>query len=412
MADPSDELERILAETHARLNEIRLEVPLMEKGGPEPPSPQSWAAQSLSPAFPRPTKAPRPAPMSPPPTPAFPPAMAPADEPPPPVYFPPTKPKLRPAQAPPGATPASEAKPPAERPYFRDELALPSVELPPPPSPSLAPVAAPSESASPASAATRPVPLETLLTPEYSLSNEPDAPALRAPLSSSVRGMLGAAALLTVAVGVWWSFPSTRVETTLPAVSFDAISAHEGDQWLVSRQRDLLLYDAGAKSRVVADLPRPLTSMVWSGGMLYGTDGKNTLFRWERLDAPPEIFTLDHAPVAIFARLPHVWTLDVKGNLRQFLLARSMTGMFLQPLDLDEILLPGDFNIADDGTLVVLERSTGNLIRLARDKAVYAVTSRGTSYGPGARLASSGRGLWIARADGEKTSLTLVPSPR
>jgi hypothetical protein len=224
--------------------------------------------------------------------------------------------------------------------------------------------------------------------------------------------MLGAAALLAIAVGIWWSFPKTRVETTLPSVSFDAIAAHDGDQWLLARQRDLLLYDAGAKSRVVADLPRPLTSMVWSGGMLYGTDGKNTLFRWERLDAPPETFTLDHSPVAIFARLPHVWTLDVKGNLRQFLLARSMTGVFLQPLDLDEILLSGDFNIAEDGVLVVLERSTGNLIRLARDKAAYAVTSRGTSYGSGARLTNSSRGFWIARADGEKTSLTLIPPPR
>ena len=261
-------------------------------------------------------------------------------------------------------------------------------------------------------AAAQPVPLEMLLTPENALSNESDQPARRLPLSSSIKGMLGAAAMLAVAVGIWWSLPSTKVETALPAVSFDAITAHEGDQWLVSRQRDLLLYDAGAKSRVVADLPRPLTSMVWSGGMLYGTDGKKTLFRWERLDAPPELFTLDHSPVAIFARLPHVWTLDVKGNLRQFLLARSMTGVFLQPLDLDEILLSGDFNIADDGKLIVLERSTGNLISLAREKAAYAVTSRGTSYGTGARLTTSGRGFWIARADGEKTSLTLVPPPR
>ena len=261
-------------------------------------------------------------------------------------------------------------------------------------------------------AAVQPVPLEMLLTPENARSNESDQSARRLPLSSSIKGMLGAAAMLAVAVGIWWSLPSTKVEMALPAVSFDAITAHEGDQWLLARQRDLLLYDAGAKSRVVADLPRPLTSMVWSGGMLYGTDGKKTLFRWERLDAPPEMFALDHSPVAIFARLPHVWTLDVKGNLRQFLLARSMTGVFLQPLDLDEILLSGDFSIADDGKLVVLERSTGNLISLARAKAAYAVTTRGTSYGAGARLASSGRGLWIARTDGEKTSLMLVPSPR
>lgn len=220
---------------------------------------------------------------------------------------------------------------------------------------------------------------------------------------------LVAAALLATGSGLWWSLRPTQTQTVLPLASFDAIAARDAGEWLVARGQDLILYDASLKSRTLARLDTPLTAMIWAEGALYGTDGKNTLFRWERLDAPPKMFSLDHAPLAIYVRPPHIWSLDERGSLRQFLLARSMTGVFLQPLDRVEVRLKGDFSLADDGTLLLLERSSGRLLGLTREKSAYGVTARGASYGPEARLLASGVGLWIAQVDAEKTSLVLVP---
>ena len=301
-------------------------------------------------------------------------------------------------------------------------LEIPTLEdgSPPPPSPqswaaaSLAPVAR--EEAPRVLSVEAPTQPPTT-TPAASPPSQAAAPTTvpRSPAATPAkqrgpsRSMLVAAALLAAGSALWWSLRPARTQTVLPLASFDAIAARDAGEWLAARGQDLLLYDASLKSRALGRLSKSLTSMVWAEGALYGTDGKNTLFRWEKLDAPPKAFSLDHAPLAIYARPPHVWTLDDKGGLRQFLLARSMTGVFLQPLDRVEVRLTGDFSLADDGTLLLLERSSGRLLGLAREKSVYVVTARGASYGAGARLLSSGRGLWVARADGEKTSLVLLP---
>ena len=224
-------------------------------------------------------------------------------------------------------------------------------------------------------------------------------------------GLFVAAALLAAGSGIWWSRNATRPQTVLPLAFFDALAARGEGEWLVAKQQELLLYSAEPKPRVLNRLSQPLTSMVWAEGTLYGTDGKKTLFCWDRVDAPPKTFSLDHSPVALYARPPNLWTLDESGTLRQFYLAISMTGIFLQPLDRAEVRLSGDFSLAEDGGLILLERSSGQLLGLTREKSTYKVTARGSAYGAGARLAPSRVGPWVAKADGEKTALVLVPPP-
>ncbi len=252
-----------------------------------------------------------------------------------------------------------------------------SVELPPPP-PLQAPAAEPS-----------PQPAPQVARPQHP-------------------GMIAAVLLLATGFGLWWSLRATQTQTVLPLASYDAIAARGPAEWLVSRQRELLLYDASSQPRVLARLLKPLTALFWTDGTLYGIDGGNTLFLWESMEAPAQVFSLDHVPTAIYARPPHVWTLDDRGSLRQFLLARSMTGVFLQPLDRVEVRHWGDFSLADDGTLLLLERSSGQLLGLTRENSVYTVTTRGASYGAGARLLASSHGLWIAQVDAEKTTLVLI----
>ncbi len=88
-----------------------------------------------------------------------------------------------------------------------------------------------------------------------------------------------------------------------------------------------------------------------------------------------------------------------------------MTGVFLQPLDRTALRHAGDFSVAENGSVVLLERSTGELLRLARANGVYDVAARGSSYGAGARLLSSSRGHWIATPNGESTAVVRVSVP-
>ena len=368
MAEPADELEQILGEAHVRLSKIRLELPILEGDGPAPPSPAEWAAASLAPPSPsRPVRA----------------APAPSVS----TVFP----RVEIQRV------VSSPQVPA------DPQPLPSVELP----------AEPLKAEAPEPPLPAPVPVAAPSAPEIlpPRTNDFDV-SLSLRTSKPTRALLLTAAFMAAAGGIWWSLSAPSARQELPLASFDALSAHVPGQWLIARHRELLHYDTAQKLAVLARLPKPLNSMLWTDGTLYATDGINTLLRWERLDGAPQTFALDHAPVAIFARAPHIWTLDEEGNLRQFLFSHSMTGVFLQPLDLSKAGLSGDFSLGDNGSLIILERSSGNILRLTRDKSAYTVTTRGPSYGAGARLLPSSRGLWIARADGEKTTLILVPAPR
>jgi hypothetical protein len=223
--------------------------------------------------------------------------------------------------------------------------------------------------------------------------------------------LVAAAAALSVAGAFWWSLGTAGKGTSLPFIAFDAIAARAHGQWLVARELELLLYDSSAKPRMFARLSKPLISLCWTDATLYGIDRENTLLLWEKPGAPPKTFSLDHAPQAIFARTPHVWTLDETGNLRQFILAVSMTGVFLQPLDRVDIGRSGDFTVAEDGSVLLLDRSTGELLHLTRVKSQYVVAAKSASYGAGARLAASGRAHWITSTDAKGTALVHVTPP-
>lgn len=353
MADPGEEFERILADARAQLGRIRLELPQLEEGTPGPRDIEAWAKSSLGPA----PAAPAPVVVAEPAPPVM---AAPA-----PVF---AAPPLRPSLAPPPPEPAPEDAPPAPAP------ATPRARETPPP-------ARPREA-------------------------EPARPAL----APGRKALWGAAAAVAAAALLWTALRPGGGTVELPFTDFDALAVDDAGGVIAARGLILERRGPDGSTARLAALERPLRSLSWTPEGLYAVDGSPALLRWGAPDAPPDRFTLDHAPRHVFAGPDGVWTQDASGQVRQFLLNRSMTGVFLQPLDM--AVLPGGptgaFAVASDGAVLTVD-AQGALRRYEHAVGAYASPSRGADYGAGAVLvpAPSGARVLRLRADGVRVLTRL-----
>ncbi|MDX6771116.1 MAG: hypothetical protein SF051_16420, partial [Elusimicrobiota bacterium] len=212
-----------------------------------------------------------------------------------------------------------------------------------------------------------------------------------------------AAAFAALAALSWTLFAPGRDALELPFADHDALTLDAAGGVIAAR--GLRVERAGPDGTVtrLADLDRPARSLSWSEDGLYGADGTPALLRWRAAGERPDRFVLDHAPLAVFAANGTIWTQDAAGGIRQFLLNRSMTGVYLQPLDL--AALPGGpvgpFAVDADGTLLAID-AAGALRRFAHSNGAYAAPRAGRSYGTGASLvpAPAGARVLVPRAEG------------
>lgn len=354
MPDPGDELERILADTRAQLGRIRLEMPELEDGTASAREVQEWARISLGPAVVEPVR--------------------PSPPPPPPVELPSVSLAAEPSA--PAAT-ATTAPPAALEP------STPPAPKPPP--------------------ARKPV-LEPTARPPSPISVRPFQPAQAAAASSRLKKAAGpVAAIASLALLAWAIFKPGSGGQELPFPDYDALAVDASGAVIAARGAFIERKASDGSTLRVASVDRPLRSLSWTQEGLYASDGTPALMRWLSPDEPPDRFVLDHAPQFVFASGGNVWTQDASGNIRQFLLNRSMTGVYLQPLDM--AALPGgsvgDFIVDAAGSVLALD-AQGTLLRFEHLESVFTAPSRGRSYGQGARLvpAAGGARVLIPRADG------------
>lgn len=354
MADPGDELERILADARVQLSRIRLDLPDLEGGSPSPRDVKEWARTSLDVAAFVPVKPPAPAP--------------------PPEELP----SVQPSAAPPDDEPQDAPSPASAAP------SPPPAVLAPVPRRTPTPVPVPLSPPAAASA--------TAVTPPWKRLGWPAAGALAL--------ALGAGVLLR----------SGRGSIEVPFEQYDALTIDASGAVIAAHDLRIDRRSGEDLTSRASGLSRPLRSLSWAADGLYGTDGSPTLLRWPSADAPPDRFSLDHEPVAVFAANGSVWTQDAEGNIRQYLLNRSMTGVFLQPLD--RAMLPGGrvgpFAVGRDGAVLALDPK-GVLLRFEHAQSAFSEPARGRSYGPGAVLvpAPEGARVLVPRDDGAPLLRTL-----
>lgn len=371
-ASRDDALRDILEDAQRRLAGIRLEVPGLGDGKPAAPSPSQWAAAELA----LPGEVPPAAPPA---------ASAPSVRPPEPEPVPAAEP---PARAPsPAATPErGEVQPLAEAPVAEapvERVASAPVEPDPAPEPAPRPA--------------RPEPPPTPRAAPAWLSPWRTRPVTAA----AALGLAAAAAALVILRGA-----------TPPRAP--AVRAEDG-RWYSAGEREVVVRARGAEP---ARLPLRSTwrSLALTPGWVWGMDGQSsTVERVSEDGSNARSFQLDHVPAALFGRHPHLWTIDPsRRQARQYLVAESMLGTFLQPLDARRLPLPvteADLFVEEDGRLLVLERGSAALSVV--DGAGRACASPVSS---GARLVSDrGRPALIVETGGSRALRGLpklcVPAP-
>ncbi len=302
--------------------------------------------------------------------------------------------------------------------WARSSLAQPALEpvvkavAPPPPPPppvelpsvSLAPEPAPVAAAAPAAVIERaptPPPREPVIA----------APAAPAPSAAPVRKRLAApvAAVAALVLLAWAIFKPGSGGVVLPFADFDALTVDAAGGVIAARGLFIERKDASGDTSRLADLARPLRSLSWTASGLYGSDGTPALLRWRGPGEEPDRFVLDHAPQFVFASGDGVWTRDESGNVRQFMLNRSMTGVYLQPLDMAALPggAPGSFAVDAAGAVLTLDAS-GALLRHEHLEGAYSPPSRGRVFGAGARLVPAADGARVV-APQDDGAPRLVP---
>lgn len=218
-----------------------------------------------------------------------------------------------------------------------------------------------------------------------------------------------AAFILSSSVGYWLS----RQETGGLSLTFDRVdalgSAPGRGKAAVASGKTVTVLDADGRVVETRTLDASVAAISWSGGSLWTADGRTPALVERRADGKATSFALNHVPAAIDAGEKYLWSVDAKGKvLRQFLITRSMLGVFLQPLDLYDLpqFTVACFAMDSDGTLWLVDASS---------RALYRLKPEGTAYKPTARasltpvIGGAGRIQGIALEDG---TLWILVAPR
>ena len=235
----------------------------------------------------------------------------------------------------------------------------------------------------------------------------PPAPAGRGYLRWAA--VAAAAFILASSVGYWLS----RQETGGLSLTFDRIDAlgsvPGGGKMAVAAGRTVTVLDADGRVVETRTLDASVAAIASSGGSLWTADGRTPALVEHRADGKATSFALNHIPVAIDADEKYLWSADAKGKIiRQFLITRSMLGVFLQPLDLYDLpqFTVACFAMDSEGVLWLVAAPSRDLYRLKPEGTAYKPTTR-ASLTP--IIGDAGRIQGIALEDG---TLWILVAPR
>ncbi|MEK7383281.1 MAG: hypothetical protein AAB262_08340, partial [Elusimicrobiota bacterium] len=202
----------------------------------------------------------------------------------------------------------------------------------------------------------------------------PFAPS-RTPTPRRLRSSAIAVAVLVLSgAGFWLS----RRGTQDLALTFDRADAMSGvpagSGVAIAAGNTLTILDANGHAVETRALDAPVAALSWSVGSFWSANGRTKAVVEHRLDGETSSFGLNHVPSSISASEKNLWSTDEKGRqIHQFLITRSMLGMFLQPLDLYDLpdLTAECFDMDADGVLWMVDAPSRRLYRLKVDGAVY-----------------------------------------
>lgn len=247
----------------------------------------------------------------------------------------------------------------------------PPAPAPPPPPPEPAPAPKPVLKPAPATPTPRPSPRPTPIP-------RPSAPALPRLRDIPWRAAALATATLILCAAAYrnWSRldakPLTLELARVDAMS-DALGTGKG-KLVIAAGRVVTVLDDKGRSVETRSLPVPVAAMSMSAGSLWTVDGRTPTIVEHRADGTSSSFTVNHVPAALDAHEKYLWTTDEKSHqIHQYLITRSMLGLFLQPLDLYD--LPGlsvdCFDMDYEGVLWLVDGPSRRLFRLKAEEAVY-----------------------------------------
>ena len=168
------------------------------------------------------------------------------------------------------------------------------------------------------------------------------------------------------------------------------------------------ILDRDGRAVETRPLDAPVTALSLTPGSLWTSNGRTPALVEQRAAGRRATFTLNHVPLYVDAQERSLWTSDDKGKqIHQYLITRSMLGVFLQPLDLYDLpeLTADCFDMRNDGVLWVVDAPSRRLYRLKADGPAY----RPVDSAPlAAFIGGAGRGRGLAVVEGY---LWLLLSP-
>lgn len=280
--------------------------------------------------------------------------------------------------------PEIDPAPPAPR--------LTLIEPPPAPAPAPKPAPVPEPAPVPISVAEAPRPAapsvpEPLQPPPMPVSVPPPsptpvpAPSPRSPVSvpaalrlSPLRlaALAGAAAVLAWAG--FWLVRGGETDLSLTLEHADALSSVPGDGVAIAEGYAVRFLDDDGHQIETRPLTGPVSAFSWRESSLWAADGRTAALVEHRADGGTASFALNHVPAALDAHEKYLWSTDAKGKqIRQFLITRSMLGIFLQPLDLYDLpdFTVECFDMDLEGALWLVDAPSRRLYFLKADGSAY-----------------------------------------
>lgn len=205
-------------------------------------------------------------------------------------------------------------------------------------------------------------------------ASEPPEPAAAERKVSRWAWVALAAVILAASAG-YWAIRRGTEGLSLPFENADALGGAAGKgRLMVAAGKSVIILDESGRVVETRPLDAPVAAVAWSGGSLWTADGRAAAFVERRADGKSTSFALDHIPVAVDANDKYLWSVDAKGKmLHQFLVTRSMLGVFLQPLDLYDLpeFTVECFALDAEGVLWLVDSPSRRLYRLKQEGTVY-----------------------------------------
>ena len=185
---------------------------------------------------------------------------------------------------------------------------------------------------------------------------------------------LGGTALALCLAAFWLSRRGTETLSSTLARA-DAMSDVPGSGGVaIAADTTVTILGSDGHPLETRPLDAPVVALSWSSGALWTANGRTPALVEHRADGGTSSFAVNHVPTAIDAHEKYLWSVDAQGKqVHQYLITRSMLGMFLQPLDLYDLseLTVESFDMDEEGVLWLVDSASRRLYRLKADGAVY-----------------------------------------